>query len=111
MINLNGLNFTIAALFSIPIAKLITIIGIYFSLSSLSWADDLRDKLIFVQPNAAFDKYNPLNDALKDENSTEFLTYATRKEWLSMAHNHMLTIETGITKVIYWLTIPHFDKQ
>jgi len=35
-------------------AKLITIIGIYFSLSSLSWADDLRDELIFVQPNADF---------------------------------------------------------
>jgi len=47
----------------------------------------------------------------KDGNSTALFTCATRKEWLNLAHNNMLTIETGIKNNISWLTIPHFDKQ
>jgi len=45
----------------------------------------------------------------KGEQPTTLFAISTRQEWLKMAHNQMLTVNTGLTNSISWLSTPHFD--
>lgn len=45
----------------------------------------------------------------KDNSSTAMFTCPTRKEWLQLVNNHMLTVETGIDQDIDWQSIPYYD--
>lgn len=45
----------------------------------------------------------------KDSNSAAMFTCPTRKEWLQLVNNHMLTVETGIDQDINWQSVPYYD--
>lgn len=45
----------------------------------------------------------------KNNSSTAMFTCPTRKEWLQLVNNHMLTVETGIDQDINWQSVPYYD--
>lgn len=46
----------------------------------------------------------------KENSSTTMFTCPTRKEWLQLVSNHMLTVESGLDQEIDWQNVPHYDQ-
>lgn len=46
----------------------------------------------------------------KENSSTTMFTCPSRKEWLQLINNHMLTVESGLDQDIDWLNVPHYDQ-
>lgn len=73
---------------------------INLALTALSVVNHYRSKTITT---------NWLIVSEKESSSTELFTCPTRKEWLQLANNNMLTVDSGLDNDINWLDIPHYS--